>query len=224
VTVALGFQAAEADQDTYLAVCLDYKKGATTQEERRILKDILSILHLVVFSVTQDYQVAEDPPPYPHLSPTELKFFAIYEDQRFTTELLHAFLSGNANQDDDVKVALTDQLAQAKLLGTFSVTEIALRLLHHFEPQHLQIAIGKQVAMILETSGLQELLSNLRLSTCGNTARDQKYKFLVNSAGEGIEVDPRDFPNWPVDNIEFKGRGKSTHGAISSCKLVTKLN
>jgi hypothetical protein len=80
MTVALGFQAAEADQDTYLVVCLDYKKGATTQEERRILKDILSMLHLVMFSVTQDYQVAEDPPPYPHLSPTELKFFAIYED------------------------------------------------------------------------------------------------------------------------------------------------
>jgi hypothetical protein len=128
------------------------------------------MLHLVVFTVMQDYQVAEDPPPYPHLAPTELQFLAIFEDQGFTKELLHAFISGNWNQDNDAKVGLTDHLAQARLLGIFSETKIALRLLHHFEPQCLQVAIGKELAMILETPGLQELLvSNLRLSTCSKT-------------------------------------------------------
>lgn len=71
--------------------------------------------------------------------------------------------------------------------------------------------------MILETSGLQELLSNFPLSTCSNTEHNQKFEYLlVDLAGGGSEVNRWDSLNWPFDNAEFEGREILIHGAISS--------
>ena len=104
-----------ADHDHHIAVCLNQQEGAVKHGDQQKVLIIMTMLHLVALAGIENL------PPVPALTTTTLKRFALYEDPRFLSKIVYAFVTGSVEWMEDVQSSGEgNTVVRGKLFGSFA--------------------------------------------------------------------------------------------------------
>ena len=159
---------------------MDEEAGPMDDNEKRNLLDIMALLRLGALA---GFRKKTDLTSVPELTPFQWKRYALFDDNRFLTQLIYAFLMGGYSLENDRNVVTgsTDlkgrQNIIPKIIGASIIADVVLRQLDRFQPQRFQSVLGSTLSRLQNSWRLQRFMTSCWL--CVDRTTNGKKTSLV---------------------------------------------